>query len=1134
MADAEISDDPPSSVFESVLSHLRPDTEDSSYLDRQSREQLEWFTYRPGRPLSEMSDGNRLVPDSVADVDGKEYPGQAFPMNQRVTLLLPADNLSNSSVEVNVAGFQPSQLGYRKPWTISWSRVRDQAHDGLEGGTIGDYQIEIAGRDAPKTTTGPPVAFEHGWEVELNDLPSNTTVNTPCHSAILRYCNMNGDNLTTTETDYAGETDATLDPDRNRTIAIQYERRELELEFELELIDNAPAGYVRLAAELRNVTDVDPDDFVEKRLGSVLNPVFSLTFEGTSPIFPAQQHAPNLRREFGVGTVDETVEELRQRGEQLYTQRHGILTQSVQDGQKFLATMWGVYDFVEQTSPEANNVRLDLLATDKEYLFDNLTRLSQGERDALSDSDSTILDNLQRILAAVPEGLGIEDSLYSVQWAAIQERIRMLLNDESGSLVVRAPTSAGKTAVYFISTTLVVLENDTRAFLPFPTTTLTDGMLKRLITFVDALRDESDFDLTCGVVMGKDTKPTEIGLSREDDVYLDAAEFTDYIESCHQCGNEHLSVHRECAKCGFRVNEGWTKNGHHQFECRDTSCKSTGARHYLVCEDCDYKYDFVFDHDGTVRYLPDLVVGTPDKLYQMATTEAYSEHSTYSSLPFFGAPHTPCTKCGRALTDMNGYRAQQGDTRIFCTACNHSTETGWNFLDRPESSDIEYRPVGHVVLDETHMYTGEFGAGISVMVAFLCVLATRLRSPGTLGDIDHEISVDAGTATTGNALEHIQRLIREENPCVVPAEDERGEHFEADEESVRYRILALQPVATTNRNSFRRAMVHLHQGLEGGDFERELQDAISDSGRLFDVDALRLLLGYVYRKSDGSALKETIQDYYRKETGTNLNLEFMSGEMTKGRRRELLDAVENLRMRMLLANMVVSLGLDIDNLNNMLLYGACRSTAEQIQAVGRTGRGNAAGHAAIHLFPNRTRDAHLYARFHGMLANIDEYVEEAIIQPTNPHVTDQHFLDVLSPLLTNQMAYLEADSNHYVKSLVNLLDTLDPAKEVIDYSNRYDGSDRSSMHLRLLEDIKTIFAPDGIDIAEPFIEIIYGRIIDMYVDTMQPEAGRFYKSDPGILLNKWFQINTSDSGLRGLSEGQVGINMQTDYGEPPQ
>ncbi|MFC6734472.1 hypothetical protein [Haladaptatus sp. GCM10025893] len=132
------------------------------------------------------------------------------------------------------------------------------------------------------------------------------------------------------------------------------------------------------------------------------------------------------------------------------------------------------------------------------------------------------------------------------------------------------------------------------------------------------------------------------------------------------------------------------------------------------------------------------------------------------------------------------------------------------------------------------------------------------------------------------------------------------------------------------------------------------------------------------------------------------------------------------------------------------------------------------------------------------------------------------------------MAYLEADSNHYVKSLVNLLDTLDPAKEVIDYSNRYDGSDRSSMHLRLLEDIKTIFAPDGIDIAEPFIEIIYGRIIDMYVDTMQPEAGRFYKSDPGILLNKWFQINTSDSGLRGLSEGQVGINMQTDYGEPPQ
>lgn len=1136
MVDALLEDHALSDAFDAILRHVRPDTDDAGHLDTISKEQLGWFTYRSGRPLTEMSDGNRLVPEPVTVSDGEEYPGQWFPFNQRVTLLIPEENLSEASVDVTVRGFQPAAVQYRTIRGVGWEAARERIGDRLEGGEIGDEPLEIAGDGAPKRTAAPAVDFVYKVNnLDLSDLPTVIDIDVSAQDSVLRYYNLDSDTVETTTIDRLGRTDDDLDPDWGRSIAIEYQRRELSLEFEIEVLDNAPAGYVRLTAELRNITDVDPDDYTAKLLTTVLNPVFSLTFEETKPVFPEQQHTEVLRREFGQSEPDETVEQLRQDDHQLYTQRHAILTRSVQDEQKYLVTQWGVYDFVEQKSPAANRVDIGRLATDTEYLFEHLTELNDAERDALEAHD-TLVSNIQAVLRAVPEGLGIETSLYSVQWTAIQERIRMLLNNNNGSLVVRAPTSAGKTAVYFISSALVVLERDTRAFLPFPTTTLTDGMLERLIDFVAALRADGGLDLSCGVLMGKDTDPSEYRLERNEPVYLDAAEFTDYIDCCHECGADSLSVHRECAKCGGDVEENWTDNGHHQFACQNIDCRSTGARHYLDCTNCQNDYQFVYDHDGTVRYLPDFVVGTPDKLYSMATIQAYSEHSTYSPLPFFGAPFSRCEDCDRVLTDMNGYSAQNGRTDLRCDACSTWTDAGWNF-ETDATENATYDPIGHFVLDETHMYTGEFGAGVSVMVAFFRVLATRFRAPGEGGTVEHDISVDAGTATTGNALEHIQRLIRDESPVIVPEDGQFGEHFQAVPDSVRYRVLALKPVGTTNRNSFRRAMVRMYDRLDGSDFENDLQEAVTDSASDLDIDRLKLLLGYVFRRSEGYALKETIQDYLLRETGVNLDIPFMSGDMTKAQRRRLIANAEHLDTRMLLANMVVSLGLDIENLNNMILYGACRSTAEQIQAVGRTGRGEAGGHATIHLFPNRSRDAHLYNRFHGMLANIDDYVEDAIIRPTNPHVADRHMYSILSPLLTIQMTYVGAHHSHTVGDLTDLLDRMDNVERVIDHPNEYDESDDSAMHLRLLEDIRTVFAPDEMNLPEPFKATIYGRIITMYVDLLERENDLTYNSSSSIKLNEWLQqhiLEDGGGGLRGNNDERVDIELTTQYRGTPQ
>jgi ATP-dependent helicase YprA (DUF1998 family) len=825
------------------------------------------------------------------------------------------------------------------------------------------------------------------------------------------------------------------------------------------------------------------------------------------------------------------------------TQHNGILAKHVDKPSTFELTQWGVYDFVEQTSPGENMVDVQRIVDSEDYLFQEIDE--DIEEDLRENPE--LVSNIQSIFEAIPDGLGITE-LYAIQWAAIQERVRMLLDDEKGSLVVRAPTSAGKTAIYFVSTALVILQNDTRAFLPFPTTTLTDGMLSRMIRFVHALREYGDVDVSCGVVMGKDTNPDKIGLDGPDsddweqnDVYLDAAELGDYFEACPNCqewGDDsetpNLSVHRECAKCGGIVREGWTNNGHHAFKCSDTNCDSTSARHYIVCDDCDYEYEYVHAHDSTARYHPDIVVGTPDKLFSMATLQGYSEHSTYSRLPFFGAPHTRCDSCNRVLTDMNGYGAQEfGGDGVWCKACEELSSIDWNIVEG-DLSDAEFDPIGHVVLDENHMYTGEFGAGISVIIEFLRILATRFRQPEQGGSIDHDISVDAGTATTSNALEHIRNLIRDENHTVVPSEGEKGEYFEVEEDEVRYRLLAMKPVGTTNRNTFRRGMVNTYDLLNNdSSYQSDFEGEISSSSADAEIEDFQLLLGYLFRRNEGYAAQSTIRDLLLDELDEDMEPPFMSGDMPKAERREILNDAEALEQPMILANMVVSLGLDIERLNNMIMYGTCQSTAEQMQAMGRTGRKDAAGHATVHLYPNKPRDEHMYSRFHSMLSSMEEYVEPAIIQPTNPHVAMNFFHSLLSPLLTIQMAHEEANPDHKVKHLQRILRDAMSLEEVEDEYE--EAKEANEFHARLLEDFRRVFVPDDIQIPERLESIMYSRLKSRYIDYFDEDSGDMYEADGNIRLNIWFQEESNRGGiLRGESGTRVSTKVKDDYGESPQ
>jgi superfamily II DNA/RNA helicase len=160
---------------------------------------------------------------------------------------------------------------------------------------------------------------------------------------------------------------------------------------------------------------------------------------------------------------------------------------------------------------------------------------------------------------------------------------------------------------------------------------------------------------------------------------------------------------------------------------------------------------------------------------------------------------------------------------------------------------------------------------------------------------------------------------------------------------------------------------------------------------------------------------------------------------------ELFERAQNGKLPMLLANLVISLGIDIENLNNMVMLGAPRKMTEQVQTAGRTGRGNAPGHVTMHLLPSNPRDVYLYANFHRVLGDVEGYFETAPIQPTNAHAADLLLPNLLKAVLAGMsyeqfvlttrrasMALSDAETENQLRyDLLRLLRTDDTPQDLV-------------------------------------------------------------------------------------------------------
>src|SRR5439155_6588680 len=102
----------------------------------------------------------------------------------------------------------------------------------------------------------------------------------------------------------------------------------------------------------------------------------------------------------------------------------------------------------------------------------------------------------------------------------------------------------------------------------------------------------------------------------------------------------------------------------------------------------------------------------------------------------------------------------------------------------------------------------------------------------------------------------------------------------------------------------------------------------------------------------------------------------------------------------LLANLVISLGMDIRQLNHMIMLGVPRGFTEYVQTAGRTGRGNSPGHVQIVLQPFFPRDAYLYRHFHAILSDVAGYYDILPVRSTNLFCASASFSNVAHSLIT--------------------------------------------------------------------------------------------------------------------------------------
>jgi superfamily II DNA or RNA helicase len=960
-------------ILMELLTHLTPNTDDQALLNEISCFELEQATYRTGQLVTksggEASDANTLVPRRLHEK--MSYQSWRFPPVLETSFYVRPTDGHSFGLDVELVYGLASMFEYRDEQVESGRgvvlRARSSGNPQLpvppdfSEVRLNGLECDLAEEDQPFKyfRKSGPLRFYHLTVSETADnLPRRYEVpaQEPDHVLVKLFDQSAKDEerikaINTLDL-YSPQGYSRPDkPDQPRVaaIALRLAQVELHLFIDTEYVQAVDAHLVTV--KLSNQTDA-----LDYPLNHALVlPHVKIRVHNADVLLPRQQHAERLDQ--ATQTPDyhrpSALSELVRP-----SQINCVLTWSVRDPQTLICTTFGVYDFVRM-KPEPGPMLADLYQNGIDGLLAR-AKVLEEETIATIRANPRWSAMLPSVMRAVATSFGVEQ-LHLFQWEAIQRRLNMLCGASPRQVsVINAPTGAGKTLVFFVNAALHYLFTGERAVMVFPTRILNEDMFKRLTRFVYSLRQElPDERITGGIFIGTSDPSYEAIVNPA--IGEPMVQYEDKDGSCPQC--------REQGRPG------------------KVRCQERGGRRIGVCEECGHEIDYMYTprrvkipylkRDKNIAevcaYLPSLLIATPDKLFYEATVAA-----PQGVLPLFGAPALPC-ECGVYYSLLYSDTARAD---IFeCKLCGRT-------LDRTETKPMQ-SPLAYFVFDEVHSLYGVTATLISYFFNLLRQMTQEMGCP-------MEGTFETGTATIANERRLVETLTRQSDIETFPPKRDFLRYFRIQPRQVRYRTLMFMPVGTPTVRSLSNAIKYTYEGLHGSG---QLKTRLS-------TDAYDFLLAYIPRKKDGHIVTNDVRRHMWRQSyfPQGATVRFLSGDSRASTIARILNDILDRNVNLLTANMVVSLGLDIPRLNNMLMMGVPQSMTEMVQTAGRTGRADAPGHVTVHLLPTNPRNEFVFRNFHQVMGDVEGYFDEKPVRPVNPYAADLILNNTVAGLLSARIA----------------------------------------------------------------------------------------------------------------------------------
>lgn len=492
-----------------------------------------------------------------------------------------------------------------------------------------------------------------------------------------------------------------------------------------------------------------------------------------------------------------------------------------------------------------------------------------------------------------------------------------------------------------------------------------------------------------------------------------------FISDCPYCGQiDSVQVTRNLAKARI------------SHVCSNQHCWSnTAASAGNLGQGIRGEIGIYISDEETYRFLPTVLVGTVDKLAVISHNQRFAN--------FFGAARYYCPEHGFSQTSICEHKRIVKEADSFkANPCGNNTRS--SMVKVANIAAMRDPGISFAIQDELHLLRESLGNFDAHYESLLSTLQSYHggKPPKIL----------AATATIKEFESHIHHLYLKRARRFPSPGINQGESFYArkavnpanDEPLIRRWFAGILPIGRGNVAMQAVAEVSAKY-LDQVDEWREA--LIKDDARLMNrlgIDTSKTgdVLAYIEKNLNADLIyansKRNILEVQR-------FLDEKSGERIEERTSILLDGntrldrilnaihhVENKlpsdTCRTLVATSVVSHGVDIAELNFMVMAGWPKSTAEYIQASARSGRVHP-GIVMCVLSSKQLFESGVFMNFNDMHLFLDKLVDSVPINRFAPNVLDRTLPGILSAVILNwgRQQSWGGDLNRNVKPLVTAL-----------------------------------------------------------------------------------------------------------------